>query len=104
MPTDEQIRNAVLSLVAQVPPGKVTTYGVLGQVLKINPRQIGRVLHSNTNPIKYPCHRVVHGDGTTAAGYAFGGAGKQQSLLEKEGVIFDGKRVVLVNHFFADFH
>ncbi len=104
MPTDEQIRSAVLDLVAQVPLGRVTTYGALARMLKINPRQIGRVLHSNTNPLKYPCHRVVHHDGATAAAYVFGGSGKQQLLLKNEGVVFTGKRVVLASHFFNDFH
>ena len=103
MPTDEQIRNAVLNLVALIPQGKVSTYGTIARVLDIDSRQVGRILHSNTNPAKYPCHRVIHADGTCAAGYVFGGSGKQRSLLEKERVVFQGLRVVLSDHLLVNF-
>lgn len=103
MVSDQDVRVAVFQLVAQIPRGKVSSYGTIGKELKINPRQVGRVLHTNTNPVKYPCHRVVHTDGSTATGYVFGGPDEQQFLLEEEGVVFEGKKAVKKGQFFSDF-
>lgn len=82
------VATQVFELVAQVPKGKVTTYGELAKAVGIHPRQVGQILHHNEAPEKYPCHRVIKSDGSIASGYAFGGPGKQQEILEKEGVVF----------------
>lgn len=96
--TDEDARSAVFELLRYIPAGKVATYKAIARHVGIHPRQVGRILHTNTNPEIYPCHRVVHSDGRTAAGFAFGGPGKQRALLEREGVVFKGERVVLGSH------
>lgn len=96
-------RSAVFNLIKQVPQGKVSTYQAVAKAVGIHPRQVGRILHTNTTPELYPCHRVVHADGKLAAGYAFGGPGKQQALLEAEGVKCSGRRVQLGCHFFNQF-
>lgn len=80
----------VYDVVAQIPKGKVTTYGDLARALG-HPRasrEIGRILNKNPNPIVTPCHRVIKSDGNIG-GYAFGKVRKKE-LLKKEGLCFIG--------------
>jgi methylated-DNA-[protein]-cysteine S-methyltransferase len=60
-------RQSVYALLTKIPKGKVTTYGIIAKKLKMpTPRLVGRILHQNTNPKKYPCHRVVFSNGSLA--------------------------------------
>lgn len=84
----------ILSVVEKIPKGKVMTYGQIAVILNFkNVQVVGYALHSNPDPKKYPCHRVVKKNGELALGYAFGGWQKQKELLEKEGVRFLDNRV-----------
>ena len=79
----------IFSALLLVPKGKVTTYKTLAEYAGIkNPRVVGNILHKNTDPEKYPCHRVVKSDGSIAAGYAMGGPSAQRRKLKAEGVKF----------------
>ncbi len=82
----------VYQIVRGIPKGKVMSYGQIGKILGIGPRQVGRILHNNPDNSLIPCHRVVKSDGGIASGYAFGGEGKQREFLEAEGVIFRNGR------------
>ncbi len=78
----------VYAAVRRIPEGKVATYGQIA-LLCGNPqgsRAVGYALHVNPEPGVIPCHRVVNREGRLAPGFAFGGAGAQRALLEKEGV------------------
>ena len=80
----------VYDMLAQIPEGKVTTYGDIASALG-HPRAsrvVGRILNKNPNPIVTPCHRVIKSDGKIG-GYAFGKIRKKE-LLEKEGLCFIG--------------
>ena len=80
----------VYDIVAQIPEGKVTTYGDIARALG-HPRAsraIGRILNNNPNPILTPCHRVIKSDGKIG-GYVFGKMRKKE-LLTKEGLCFNG--------------
>ena len=58
----EEYVEAVLSVVEQVPPGRVTTYGaVAAAVGQGGPRQVGRVMATYGGPV--PWWRVVRADG-----------------------------------------
>lgn len=64
---DEEYVEAVLSVVEQVPTGRVTTYGLIAEVLRHSlgrggPRQVGAVLASYGGPV--PWWRVVRADGS----------------------------------------
>ena len=59
---DERFIEAVLELVEQVPPGRVTTYGAIGDRLGCGPRIVGRVLSQHGGPV--PWWRVVRADGS----------------------------------------
>ncbi len=95
----DQIRDSIFQLVAQVPTGKVTTYKALAEAVGTHPRVIGRILHTNDDPQRFPCHRVVHTDGRLAGGYVFGGPDKQQQRLTQEGVVFTAKNRVDKSYF-----
>ena len=55
----------VYDIVAQIPKGKVTTYGCIAMRLgniRLS-RLVGNALHANTDPVNVPCHRVVNREG-----------------------------------------
>lgn len=55
-------------------------------------RTVGNALHKNPDPLGIPCFRVVNAQGELAGEFAFGGAGQQAKLLEREGVrVKDGR-------------
>ena len=59
----EEYVEAVLGLVEQVPPGRVTTYGAIAaRVGRGGPRQVGRVMSTYGGAV--PWWRVVRADGT----------------------------------------
>lgn len=83
--TDGEFREKVYHLMAQVPYGKVTTYGdIAGLAGHANAsRIVGGVAHYG--PSELPWHRLVNRFGGLAAGF-HGGREAQQQLLEVEGV------------------
>jgi alkylated DNA nucleotide flippase Atl1 len=59
----EEYVETVLSLIEQVPPGRVTTYGGLAELVGVGgPRQVGRVMSTYGGAV--PWWRVVHADGS----------------------------------------
>lgn len=94
--TQPLVYRQVFELVAQIPAGKVATYQQIAQLAGLkNPRQVGRILHHNTQPEIYPCHRVIRSDGRVADGYAFGEQFGQIVMLRGEGVECRGGKIDL---------
>jgi len=59
----EEYVEQVLQLVEAIPPGRVTTYGVIAELVgRGGPRQVGRVLALHGGPV--PWWRVVRADGS----------------------------------------
>ncbi len=85
MDVDREFRDKVYELMAQVPVGKVTTYGDLaGLAGHANAaRVVGGIAHSGPNEL--PWHRLVNRFGGLAAGY-HGGREVQEQLLGTEGL------------------
>ena len=83
----------VFEALANVPPGKTTTYGILAKAVGCRSAQaIGQALRRNPDAPRIPCHRVVRNDGSI--GGFFGendpaASSKKRALLEAEGVAFD---------------
>jgi methylated-DNA-[protein]-cysteine S-methyltransferase len=77
----------VWKLLAGIPYGQTTTYGVLAREIggTINPRAVGGFVAHNPLSIFIPCHRVVGSTGKLT-GYA-GGLDRKQHLLELEGAL-----------------
>ena len=92
----------ILNSVSFIPQGKVTTYGHIARLHNIkSARVVGFALHTNSDPINFPCHRVVKKDGSLASGYLFGGPNVQKSRLEQEGIRFINDKVDMANYLFT---
>lgn len=82
---DGSFRNDVYSLIAQVPVGKVTTYGDLAVLAghPNAPRIVGGIAHyGDTN---LPWHRLVNRFGGLASGF-YGGREVQEQMLLSDGI------------------
>ena len=76
--------SAVHALIFEVPPGEVASYGMIASLIPgCGPRMVARALRSA--PKGLPWYRIVTASGAPAD---HDGAGKQRSLLRKEGVAF----------------
>ena len=73
----------IWSVVAEIPAGRVATYGQLARLIGMpgHARRAGRALA--LAPEGLPCHRVVNSAGRTVPGWT-----RQRELLEAEGVRF----------------
>lgn len=81
---DERLIYEVLSVVDEIPPGKVATYGQIARLIgrENNARLVGKILAMSQHYGEYPCHRVVNHAGRTAPGWF-----EQADLLRQEGVL-----------------
>jgi methylated-DNA-protein-cysteine methyltransferase-like protein len=82
-----EFRDRVYELVAQIPPGRVMTYGQIAAMCG-SPRAariVGGVAHWGDPTL--PWQRVVKKDGSLAEGYP-GGISGHQAALEAEGIQF----------------
>lgn len=80
-----QFRDRVYKIVAQIPRGRVVTYGQVAALCG-RPRAariVGGIAHWGDQSL--PWQRVVHKDGSLAAGYPGGVEGHKQ-VLEAEGI------------------
>ena len=82
---DEDLIYEILSVVEEIPAGKVASYGQIARLIgwDKNSRLVVKVLSMAEFYGKYPCHRVVNHAGRTAPGWR-----EQRELLEDEGVEF----------------
>jgi len=83
---DNQFRQRVYALVAQIPKGKVVTYGQIAALCG-NPRAariVGGIAHFG--PSELPWQRVVNKKGGLARGYTYGGLKGHRKALEADGV------------------
>lgn len=90
---DDGFKQVVYAVVAQIPPGRVMTYGDIA-VLAGRPyaaRQVGGIAHFG--PSELPWHRVVNRFGDCASGYYGGKAGHREALVG-EGVTVKDYRIV----------
>ena len=95
-------QQAILRLLAEVPKGKVTTYGDLAKELsrrdsKWSPnasRAVGTTMKNNPCGPQIPCHRVIRSGGTVGnfRGGKKGAVQEKIAMLRDEGVsVLDGK-------------
>ena len=86
--TDKNLIYEILSVVEEIPEGKVATYGQIAQLIgrDKNARLVGKVLSISENYGNYPCHRVVNHSWRLAPGWT-----EQEDLLRQEGVTFKDK-------------
>lgn len=82
---DDDVVYEVLSVVGEIPYGRVATYGQIAELIgrEKNARLVGKILSCAELYGEYPCHRVVNAAGRTAPGFS-----EQRERLEAEGVKF----------------
>ena len=82
---DESLIYEVLSVVEEIPEGRVATYGQIAGLIgrEKNARLVGKILSMSQYYGHYPCQRVVNHAGRTAPGWP-----EQSGLLSEEGVCF----------------
>jgi methylated-DNA-[protein]-cysteine S-methyltransferase len=78
----------VWTILCQIPPGHVSTYGLMSAHLGSSPRAVGNALRRNPFAPQVPCHRVV------ATGGALGGF-KGHWSKNGEGITIDEKKRLL---------
>lgn len=79
----EDLAYEVLSVVSEIPEGKVATYGQIARLIgrPKNARLVGKILSGAEYFGDFPCQRVVNAAGRLAPGFA-----EQAQLLSEEGV------------------
>lgn len=82
---EEDLIYEILSVVEEIPPGKVASYGQIARLIgrDRNARLVGRVLSRAEYYGNYPCHRVVNHAGRLAPHFR-----EQHDLLAGEGICF----------------
>lgn len=85
MVLNEELIYGILSVVEEIPKGKVASYGQIAKLIgrKRNARLVGKVLSMAELYGEYPCHRVVNHEGRLAPYFR-----EQELLLREEGVTF----------------
>ena len=90
----------IFDLVRQIPPGRVTTYGAIAKVLDLpNARMVGHAMRGvddKGNPV--PAQRVVTASGRLSHDVT----GARRRLLQKEGVLLKGDKIVDFSERFWD--
>ena len=82
---DERLIYEILSLVEEIPEGRVASYGQIAKMIgrDRNSRLVGKVLSMAEHYGDYPCHRVVSHAGRPAPHFR-----DQRERLQAEGVEF----------------
>ncbi len=100
---DKDFYLRVYEIVANIPTGKVTTYGTIAKALGsgMSSRMVGWALNAAKNRTDLPCHRVVNRLGELSGKNAFPYPGFMRELLEQEGIEFIGDSVDLKKHYWS---
>ena len=90
----------IFDIVRQIPPGRVTTYGAIAKVLDLpNARMVGHAMRGADDQGKpVPAQRVVAASGRLS----HDPTGARRRLLQKEGVLLKGDKIVDFSQRFWD--
>ena len=96
MMLDESLIYEILSVVAEIPEGRVASYGQIARLIgrEKNSRLVGKVLSMAGFYGDYPCHRVVNHAGRLAPYFR-----EQRDRLTEEGIIFKDNGCVDMKQF-----
>lgn len=89
----------IFNIVNAIPPGKVTTYGIIAKAcgMSSSARMVGWALNK-TKGTDIPAHRVVNRNGELTGKLNFSTPSMMRDLLVSEGVEFEGEKVNLNKH------
>lgn len=76
-------------MVAQIPYGKVTSYGAIARFLGAakSSRMVGYALKASIDTGQLPAHRVLNRNGLLTGKHYFGGSTVMEDLLRSEGIL-----------------
>jgi deoxyribonuclease V len=105
---DHDLYLEAFKLAAQIPEGRVSTYGAIARALGdvSASRTVGQIMSADRErPFKVPCHRVIYSDGRTGWYTGMGqGADRKKEILRSEGVdILEDRVRDLEKAMFTDF-
>lgn len=84
-------RERIYSVVALIPPGRVTTYGTVAALAGMpgQARQVGYALAALSDGHGLPWHRVINARGEISRRARAEDEERQRAMLESEGIRFD---------------
>lgn len=82
---DEEFAYLVLEIVSEIPKGYVASYSDIAKIAgrAKNARLVGKILSNADYWGNYPCHRVLHNDGSLVSFWK-----EQRELLKQEKIDF----------------
>ncbi len=87
---NEEFIFLILSIVNEIPHGKVASYGQIAKMAGYpkHARMVGRILSKSSIYGEYPCHRVVNSSGRLVPGWT-----RQKELLQEENIVVTNNHV-----------
>lgn len=94
----------VYEVAAQIPYGRVTSYGAIAKYLGAarSARMVGWAMNNCKGRDDVPAHRVVNRNGVLTGKFHFEGTNLMQQLLEAEGVKVKDNQIVNFKEVFWD--
>ncbi len=94
---DAKFKERVLTMVGQIPEGRVMTYGQIAALCGASYAawEVGQIAHFG--PEELPWQRVVNKQGGLARGYTWGGLEGHKRDLEAEGIMVSDDYVVNID-------
>lgn len=105
-PENQNFFQKVYAVAAQIPYGRVTSYGAIAKYLGAarSARMVGWAMNGSGSKEDVPAHRVVNKAGLLTGKHHFDGTSLMQQLLESEGIeVIDNQIQNLEKHFWDPF-
>ena len=100
MPPEKPLFERIYEVICRIPPGQVTTYGHVAQVVGgCSAQMVGFALAALRPDTGVPWQRVINAQGKISPRGGGPGAMLQRELLEEEGVEFDSENRVDFDRF-----
>lgn len=97
MNNNDSFFEKVYKVAAQIPFGRITTYGAIASYLgtKGSARMVGWAMNGcHHTGLSIPAHRVVNRKGMLTGKHHFGNPDIMQQLLEQEGLVVKNDQIV----------
>lgn len=92
----ENFFERVYEVVRQIPPGRVTSYGLIAEYLgsKKSSRMVGWAMNACHGDESIPAHRVVNRNGFLTGKAHFGDLYAMENLLSEEGIEVKDNQII----------